>query len=85
VRLNLNRCLLPEVRNPVLALPSFHRLASLDLEAKLCLAALLREIGNQAAQKAQTSWKKNKAPMAAYWKAVSVYARHIARALARSA
>ena len=81
---DVNRSLRPEVRNPVLALPSFHHLASLDLEVKFRLATVLREVGTQAAQKAQASWKKTNAPMAAYWKAVSVYARHIARALTRS-
>ena len=36
-----------------------------------------------AAQRAQKSWRTHKAPMALYWKAVSVYARHIARAIPR--
>jgi hypothetical protein len=53
---------LPEVRNPVLALPASARL--LALPADKC-------------------WKKHKAPMACYWKAVSVYANHLARVLSR--
>jgi hypothetical protein len=66
-----------EVRNPVLALPSAKALRNLPPEAKAALRAALGEIAGEAARKAQHSWATNKAPMAAYWKAVGVYAKHI--------
>lgn len=44
-----------------------------------------RQIANPVlglpAARAQHSWAQNKGIMAAYWKAVSVYARHIRRVL----
>ena len=71
-----------EVRNPILTLPGLIRLRALPRPAREALAELLRDIGNDATERANTCWKKHKAPMAAYWKAVAVYARHIARAIA---
>lgn len=73
----------PETRNPLLALPSAARLAELPEDSRDALRALLLEIRVDAAERAQTCWKRHKAPMAAYWKAVSVYAGHAARALRR--
>ncbi len=67
--------------NPVLQLESTAKLQALSPEARDALAAVLREIGLDAAIKAEQSWQRNKGPMAAYWKAVGVYARHIARSL----
>lgn len=72
-----------DVRNPVLALPAAREILALDVPARAALAALLRDLGADANAKAETSWKKGKGPMAAYWKAAGVYARHIARALER--
>jgi len=77
----MNRQASPIVRNPVLALPAARRLRDLPPESRDALAAVLLELGDQAAEKAELSWRKHKAPMAAYWKAASVYSRHIARAL----
>lgn len=73
---------LSEVRNPVLALPSVERLRSLDPECRVALRAVLLDVAADADAKAETSWKKRKGPMAAYWRAVSTYAKHIARATA---
>lgn len=70
-----------EVRNPVLALPSARRLSALPPEAAAALRAILIDIRVDASVRAQESWRKHKAPMAAYWKAVAVYAGHIARSL----
>ncbi len=70
----------PEVRNPVLALPSAEALQQLPLEARQALAAVLLDIRRVAHGKAEASWRQRKAPMAAYWRAVAVYAGHIARA-----
>ena len=67
--------------NPVLSLPAFERLQALDDLQKAALEAVLRDLGREARALAEHSWRKNKAPMAAYWKCVSVYANHIARSL----
>lgn len=67
--------------NPVVGLPSAKNLRDLPPESRLALAKVLREIGRDADERAEKSWRTRKAPMAAYWRAVGVYARHIARAL----
>ena len=69
------------VRNPMLALPAVARLRALPPEVRQELMELLRELGDDASDQAQRSWERRKAPMACYWRAVSVYARHIARAV----
>ena len=74
------RSTLPTVRNPVLAFPSARRLAELPREARRALAAALRELAEDARGRAEHAWRKHKGPMAAYWRAVSVYARHLALA-----
>jgi hypothetical protein len=76
-----DRSLRPDVRNPVLALPSAVDLANLPPEAREALAAILKDIRVSAHAKAQESWRKNKGPMAVYWKAVGAYATHIYRAV----
>lgn len=73
----------PDVRNPVLALPAYQRLVDLPEPARAALVAVLEDLAADAGARAETSWRKHKAPMAAYWKAVAVYARHVARALKR--
>jgi hypothetical protein len=65
-----------EVRNPLLALPSSKLIMALPPESKKALDTLLRDLAIDAAAKAETCWKKSKGPMAVYWKAVSVYAKH---------
>ena len=67
--------------NPVLGLASTARLAALPDETRRPLIALLYELRTEARARAEVSWRRHKAPMAAYWKAVSVYAGHLARAL----
>lgn len=66
-------------KNPLLTLPSAARLAELPDDAKEALRAVLRDIGRDAEEKAQSAWSTRKGPMAAYWMAVGVNARHIAR------
>ncbi|MGH9455865.1 MAG: hypothetical protein ACRD2O_18055 [Terriglobia bacterium] len=66
------------VRNPVLTLPCTRQALDLSAESKAFLRALLRELSREAGTRAEMSWKKGKAPIAAYWKAVAVYARHAA-------
>ncbi len=70
------------VQNPVFAIPGIREtLAGLMPEARAALRGVLVGIQSDAAARAAESWRKHKAPMACYWKAVSVYAGHIARAL----
>ena len=70
-----------EVRNPILALPAARRVQALSPEQRAVLAEILEALGEDARQRAQDCWTRHKAPMAAYWKACSVYARHLARVL----
>lgn len=70
-----------ETRNPLLALPAFARLAALPPEVRGEMESALRELKADASRRAAESWRKHKAPMAVYWKAVSVYCGHIARVL----
>jgi hypothetical protein len=72
-----------EVRNPILALPAMAKVRALPPAALEALAAVLDDVRTDAAGRAELSWRQRKAPMAAYWKAVSVYALHIRRALQR--
>jgi hypothetical protein len=63
-----------------LALPSVQRLNELDAETREIVAAILADLVVDARRRAQESWRKNKGPMAAYWKAVGAYAHHLRRA-----
>lgn len=73
-----------ETRNPLLALPAFVRLAEeLEPAARALLCDALGELRRDMAERAETSWRQRKAPMAAYWKAASVYAGHIRRVINR--
>ncbi|MGH6805445.1 MAG: hypothetical protein ACREEJ_01105 [Ensifer adhaerens] len=71
----------PEVRNPILALPCAATVAALPQDSRLALRAVLNDIADDAARRAQESWRRHKGPMAVYWKAIAVYSRHIARAI----
>lgn len=70
-----------EVRNPILLLPAAQGILALPIESRRPLGLLLRQLSVQAAEQAQGSWKSNKGIMAAYWKAVSVYAKHLAHVI----
>lgn len=70
-----------EVRNPVLALPATQRLQELSPLTRAALRGVMLELREDARERANESWRKHKAPMAAYWKAVSVYAGHLAKVL----
>lgn len=75
----------PEVRNPVLALDSAKAILALPLDQRLALAELLMELSRDARQRAEKAWATRKPPMALYWSATAVVAKHIARALRRRA
>lgn len=79
-----HRSLRPDVRNPMLALPSMGRMGAFPAPIRYALADVLDELAADARQRAEQCWRKHKAPMAVYWKAVAVYAGHIARALRRA-
>lgn len=70
-----------EVRNPVLRLPAAKSILALPVETRRPLGLLLRQLAADASDEAQRSWKANKGIMAAYWKAVSVYAKHLAHVI----
>lgn len=77
----VQRSLRTDIRNPLLALPSMTEMRRLPESTRAPLRILLKEISADARKRADQCWKKHKAPMAAYWKAVAVYAGHAARAL----
>jgi len=68
-----------EVRNPIISMPAMSALR--DHAAAPELRALLLDVQADARSRAEKAWRTHKAPMALYWKAVSVYAGHIARGL----
>jgi hypothetical protein len=70
-----------EVRNPILSLPAAAQLRDLDAPSRAALRAILLDLQTDARARADECWRRHKAPMAAYWKAVGVYAGHIARGL----
>lgn len=74
--MSLDRSARREVRNPVLALPAAERLLALDPATRELIAEILGDLAIDARGRAQESWRKNKGPMAAYWKAVGAYAGH---------
>lgn len=69
------------VRNPMLALPAVLALTQLDQDVRSTLRTILLDLARDARGRAEQSWRRHKAPMAAYWKAVAVYAGHLARVL----
>lgn len=73
------RSLRPDVRNPLLQLPAAQALKALSPEARAAVHALLRDISADARKRADECWRRHKAPMACYWKAIAVYAGHAAR------
>lgn len=70
------------VRNPLLRLPAAQRLQALPPAVRQELRCLLQELGVDARALAEKAWRTHKGPMACYWKAVAVYAKHTARVLA---
>jgi hypothetical protein len=76
---------LREVRNPVLALPSTKRLMDLPGDQRAVIEDILADLTTDARSRAQVSWRQNKGPMAAYWKAVGAYAHHFRRVVRSTA
>lgn len=71
-----------EVRNPILGLPAAKAMQDLSPLTRSVLRGLMLNLRDDARARADKCWRTHKAPMALYWKAVGVYANHIARALA---
>lgn len=69
--------------NPLLSLPAGRALLELPAEDRARIEAVMRQLRDQANAEAEKSWRKRKGPMAAYWRAVSTYARHLAHALSK--
>ena len=67
--------------NPLLGLHAVQQLLELPADQRAKLSGLLRELRADADRQAENAWAKRKGPMAAYWRAVSTYARHTAHAL----
>lgn len=57
------------------------RFRKLPPSARRALADALSELRADALERAETQWRRHKAPMAVYWKVVGVYAGHLARAV----
>ena len=58
-----------------------HEVLALPAPQRAVMAMLMRDLSADARARADKCWRTHKAPMAAYWKAVAVYAGHIRRAL----
>lgn len=71
--------------NPLPKLPAGKALLDLPPQDRACIEAVMRELRAQADVEAENSWLRRKGPMAAYWRAVSTYARNGAHALSRNA
>jgi len=72
-------------KNPLMKLPAMQKLMALPASPeKILIEQLLREIRAMANDEAERSWRARKGPMAAYYRVVSTYARHIAQALRKS-
>lgn len=67
------------IHNPLLALPASRLFKDLPSEDREALRKLAREFRGQAQEKADAAWRNNKGIIAAYWKALSVYALHFER------
>ena len=70
--------------NPLMALPAARRLMELvpqHSEVARAMVDLLTEMRHDANERAETSWRRKKAPMAAYARACATYFRHVAHVL----
>ena len=70
-------------QNPLLLLPAGKALLDLPKQDRERIEAVMRDLRQQANEEAEAAWSRRKGPMAAYWRAVSTYSRHIAHALSK--
>lgn len=75
----------PEVRNPILTLPSYRKLHGLihelPAEQRRELLNLVQELAIDCKARGEKAWAKSKPPMAAYWAAMGTWFKHIRAAL----
>ena len=57
------------------------RFQALPPSARRALREALLDLRKDALHRAELQWRRHKAPMACYWKAIGVYAGHLARTL----
>ena len=57
------------------------RFVDLPPSAREALAGALVDLRRDARKRAELQWRRNKAPMAFYWRVVAVYAGYLARAV----
>lgn len=69
--------------NPLLQLPAGQALLSLPESERRNIEAVMRALRDHANHEAEKAWKRRKGPMAAYWRAVATYARHLAHACSK--
>lgn len=69
--------------NPLLELPAARELLELSPGERSRLEKVMRALRHQANEQAELYWSRRKGLTAAYWRAVSTYARHTAHALAK--
>lgn len=65
----------------MLAIPEVQAFAGLPPEAQEALRSALLAVSKSCRARANECWRRHKAPMAAYWKANAVNARHLATAI----
>lgn len=71
--------------NPLLELPAGRALLTLPDSDRLRIAAVMRDLREHANVEAETAWRRRKGPVAAYWRSVATYARHVGHACRRGA
>lgn len=67
--------------NPLMALPAAKKLLLLSAKERAAVAEVFSDLRHEANDLAEASWRRKKGPMAAYYRAVSTYARHVAHVL----
>lgn len=77
----MSRSTKPDVRNPLVHMQATLAIQAMPVEARTALKLLLKEVSKDARSRANKTWNTHKAPMAAYWKAVAVYANHAQRVI----
>lgn len=67
--------------NPCLRLDAVKEIFEISRDAQEALSLVLVDLHIDAKKRAENCWKKCKPPLAAYWKGVSVFARHLAQVI----
>lgn len=70
--------------NPLLKTDAAKAMLELPEEDLARIEALMRELRAQAGKNAEKAWASRKGLIAAYWRATSTYARHIAHVCSKA-